>query len=330
MFRFASPWALVLLPAAVAAAWSMARRRRRGDARVLVPSGALRARLAASRWIRIEPVVPWLRGVVLSLVIAGLARPQSGAREERISTHGVDIVVALDISGSMRAEDFHPLNRLEVAKRTLLEFVDGRESDRIGLVIFGAISTTRCPLTVDHAMLRSLVEGVDFAPPEEDGTALGMGLATAVGRLRNSPARSKVIVLLTDGRNNRGQIGPETAGRMAQALGIRVYTIGVGSEGESRVPVDTPFGRRYITQRLDLDEPLLQSVAAGSGGRYFRATDATALREIFQTIDSMEKTEIESRVRVLYTERFDLALVPAAALFLLERLLVLTRLRRIP
>ncbi len=330
MLRFASPWALALLPAAIAAAAFMARRRRRGDARLLLPSGALRGRLAASGWIRIEPLVPWTRGCVLVLVIVALARPQAGAREERVSTLGVDIVVALDISGSMRAEDFDPLNRLEVAKRTLLEFADGRPADRIGLVIFGAISTTRCPLTLDHAMLRSLVEEVDFAPQEEDGTALGMGLATAVGRLRLSPARSKVIVLLTDGRNNRGQIGPETAGRMAEALGIRVYTIGVGRDGESRVPVDTPFGKRYILQRLDLDEPLLRSLASTSGGRYFRATDAAALREIFRTIDSMEKTEVESRVRVLYTERFLVLLVPAAGLFLLERLLVATRLRRIP
>jgi len=330
MFRFASPWALVLLPAAIAAAWVMARRRGRADARLLLPSGALRGRMAASGWIRIEPVVPWLRGLVLMLCVAGLARPQAGAREETVSTHGVDIVVALDISGSMRAEDFHPLNRLEVAKRTLLEFVEGRPSDRIGLVVFSAVSSTRCPLTIDHSMLRTFVEEVDFAPQEEDGTALGMGLATAVGRLRPSQARSKVIVLLTDGRNNRGQIGPETAGRMAQALGIRVYTVGVGSEGEARVPVDTPFGRRYITQRLDLDETLLRSLAAVSGGHYFRATDAEALREIFRTIDSLEKTEIESRVRVLYTELFPMLLVPAAGLFLLERLLVHTRLRRIP
>ena len=330
MFRFASPWILLLLPVAIAAGWLMHRRRSRADARLHLPGGAVRARLAASGWVRLERSLPWLRGAVLVLMIVGLARPQTGAREETVSTHGVDIVIALDASGSMRAEDFRPRNRLEVAKATAADFIEGRPSDRIGLVVFSGLATTRCPLTLDHAMLDQFLEEVDFASPEEDGTALGMGLATSVSRLRNSPAKSKVVVLVTDGRNNRGQIGPETAAQMAQALGIRVYTVGVGTEGESRVPVDTPYGRRYVSQRLDLDEPLLRSIAATSGGRYFRATEAEGLRQVFATIDSLEKTEIESRVRVLYTEQFPLALIPAAVLLLAERLLAATRLRRIP
>lgn len=330
MFRFADPWLLALLPAAVAAAWALARRRTRADARLLLPGGASKARAARTGWIRVDRLLPWIRGAALVLLVAALARPQSGAREETMSTEGVDIVVALDNSGSMRAEDFAPQNRLDVAKRTVAQFVEGRPSDRIGLVIFAGLATTRCPLTLDHDMLRQFLDEVSFPPPDEDGTALGMGLATAVARLRASPAKSKVVVLVTDGRNNRGQIGPDTAARMAQAIGAKVYTVGVGTEGESRVPIDSPTGRRYVLQQLDLDEPLLESIATETAGRYFRATDAAGLRQVFATIDSLEKTEIESRVRVLYTERFPLALVPAGFLLLLERLLASTRLRRIP
>ena len=330
MFRFANPWIFALLPAVLAAAWALARRRSRADARLYLPGSAAKGRAARTGWIGLDALLPVLRATALVLLVAALARPQSGAREETMSTQGVDIVVALDTSGSMRAEDFGRSNRLDVAKRTVAEFVSGRPSDRIGLVIFAALATTRCPLTLDHDMLGRFLEEVDFAPQEEDGTALGMGLATAVSRLRSSPAKSKLVVLVTDGRNNRGQIGPDTAARMAQTLGIRVYTVGVGAEGESRVPVETPFGRRYVLQRLDLDEALLESIARGTSGRYFRATDAEGLRQVFATIDSLEKTEIESRVRVLYTERFSLALAPAGLLLLLERFLAATRLRRIP
>jgi Ca-activated chloride channel family protein len=271
-----------------------------------------------------------MRGAALLLLVVALARPQSGTSLTTVATEGVDIVVALDASGSMRAEDFAPLNRLEVAKRTVAEFVARRPDDRIGLVVFAGLATTRCPLTVDHPMLLQFLDEVEFAARDEDGTAIGLGLATAVARLRGSPARGRVVVLLTDGRNNRGQIGPETAAEMAHALGIRVHTIGVGTEGEARVPVDTPFGRRYDVQRLDLDEDLLRAVAERCGGRYFRAQDALGLKEVFAAIDALETTRRESRQRVLYTERFAVALFPAAILLGLERLLAATRLRRIP
>jgi Ca-activated chloride channel family protein len=264
------------------------------------------------------------------LVVVAIARPQTGAREETSSTHGVDIVIALDISGSMRAMDFEP-DRLAVARRTVSEFIAGRPSDRIGLVTFAALATTRCPLTLDQAMLQQFLDAVDFAPPEEDGTALGMGLAAATNRLRKSQARSKVVVLVTDGRNNRGQIGPEAAAEAARALDVRVYTVGVGSEGMAPVPVDDGrFGTRYVMQELDLDEELLVSIADRTGGEYFRATDPEGLRVVFETIDELEKTEIESRVRVLYDEKFAHALLPALALLLLEGVFVTTRLRRVP
>jgi len=256
-----------------------------------------------------------------------MARPQAGSRIETISTFGVDIVVALDVSSSMSAEDFRPRNRLEVAKRTVERFIDGRSNDRVGLVVFAGLAVTRCPLTQDHAMLKQFLSEVDFAPTDQDGTALGMGLAAAVNRLRDSDARSKVVVLVTDGRNNQGQIGPQAAAEAARAMGIKVYAVGVGTEGEAPVPVG---GGRYVLQRVELDEPLLREIAELTGGEYFRAADAEALATVFARIDELEATEIESRVRVLYTELFHLALLPGLALLGLERLLLATRLRRIP
>jgi Ca-activated chloride channel family protein len=330
IFRFAFPWAFALLPLVVLAAWRMARRRARVDAHMPLPRASQRFSLGSSPWVRLERALPWLRGIALVLVVVAIARPQAGAKEERRSTHGVDIVVALDISGSMRAMDFEP-DRLTVARDTVSAFVEGRPSDRIGLVAFAALATTRSPLTLDHDMFQELLDQVTFAPPEEDGTALGMGLAAATNRLRKSQARSKVVVLVTDGRNNRGQIGPEAAAEAARALGVRVYTVGVGSEGMAPVPVDDGrLGRRYVMQELDLDEELLIDIADRTDGQYFRATDPDGLRVIFETIDQLETTEIESHVRVLYDERFLDALLPAVGLLLLEGMLVATRLRRVP
>jgi Ca-activated chloride channel family protein len=223
------------------------------------------------------------------------------------------------------------MNRLAVAKRTVAEFADGRPSDRLGLVVFSAIATTRCPLTLDGDMFRRFVEETDFTPQDEDGTAIGLGLATAVNRLRNTPSKSKVVVLVTDGRNNRGQIGPEAAADIARTLGVKVYTIGVGTKGEAPYPVgEGPLGTRYVLVREDLDEPLLRKVATTTGGQYFRATDPETLRQVFAKINSLEKTRIDSRVRILYAEMFPWFLLPAGTLLLLEVLFFWTRLRRIP
>jgi Ca-activated chloride channel family protein len=330
MFRFASPWLLLLLPLGILTAWHMARRRRRADARLGLPLASARLQLGKSVWVRLDPLLPWLRGLTLILLVLALARPQAGARIESVSSYGVDIVVALDISGSMRAADFQPDNRLEVARRRVRSFIEGRPGDRIGLVVFAALAITRCPLTLDHEMLGQFLEGVTFAPPQQDGTALGMGLATAVNRLRESEARSKVVVLATDGVNNTGQIGPRAAAEAARALEITVYTIGVGTEGMAPVPVQTAQGVRYQLQEVRIDEELLTDVAEMTGGQYFRATDSESLETVFDTIDSLEKTEVESRVRVLYSELFPLFLLPAALLLLLEGGLAVTRLRRIP
>jgi Ca-activated chloride channel family protein len=329
--RLGAPWFLALLPFALAAAVWMARRRARTDARLALPEAAVRRGLGSSPWTRLDRGMPWIRGLVLVLLVVGLARPQAGERIESVSTFGVDIVVALDVSGSMRAEDFRPKNRLEVARRTIADFVRGRPDDRIGLVSFAATATTRCPLTQDHEMLETFLDALDFAPPDLDGTAIGLGLATAVNRLRQSSAKSRVVVLATDGVNNRGQIGPRAAAEAARALGIRVYAIGVGSEGEAWIPVDLgPRGWQKVRQQVEIDEDLLREIAGATGGRYFRATDAEGLGEVFRTIDGLEKTEIESRIRVLFRELFPWVVTPALGLLLLERVLSATRLRRLP
>jgi Ca-activated chloride channel family protein len=330
MFRFASVWLLCLVAPALAAAWLLARRRRHGDARLALPGAAARIRIGSSPWQQLERTLPWLRALVLLLVVVALARPQAGTRLETVSSYGVDIVIALDVSSSMKAEDF-PGNRLAEAKRVVERFVAGRPTDRIGLVIFAGLAVTRCPLTLDHEMLRQFIDEVDFAPADQGGTALGMGLASGVNRLRRSDARSKIVVLVTDGRNNRGQIGPQAAAEAARAVGVRVYPVGVGTEGEAPFPQDLgPLGVQYTMVPVDLDEPLLREIAEQTSGRYFRATDAEGLAEVFRTIDELEQTEVESRVRVLHTELFAYALWPALTLLGLERLLLGTRLKRIP
>jgi Ca-activated chloride channel family protein len=320
-----------MLPLAGLAVWLALGRLRRGGPRLAFPDAEGIAAFPQSRWARLEQGLPWLRGAVLALVVIALARPQSGASLTTVSSKGVDITIVLDISGSMRCEDTRTRNRLAVAKESIERFVSGRPNDRLGLVAFASVAATRCPLTLDHDMLLKFVQDLDFAPPGEDRTALGMGLATGVNRMRPSKAKSKVVVLVTDGRNNAGQIGPDSAAEAAAALGIRVYTIGVGSEGAVSCLVDDPQGgRRYVQVQADLDEELLGRIASSTGGRYFRATDADGLAGAFEAIDKLERTEMESRVRVLYTERFAQALLPAGLLLALELLLAGTRLRRIP
>jgi Ca-activated chloride channel family protein len=316
----------LLMGPAMLAVWMMARRRSAKDARLNLPGAGQLGSVGGSPWVYLATIQPWVRGVALVLIVLSLARPQAGSTIETVSTHGVDIVLAMDVSYSMLAQDFQPLNRLEVARATVAEFIEGRPTDRIGLVVFGSLAATRGPLTLDHDMLLQLLQEVRVASPERSSTAMGMGLATAVNRLRHSDARSRVAVLITDGRNNAGQIGPMAAAEAARALGIRVYTIGVGTEGEAPIPVDGAI--RYV--RVDLDEELLQSVATKTDGRYFRVTDAGGMRDRFQVIDGLEKSRIESSVRVQYAELFLWFLATAALLLLLEWLLANTRLRRIP
>ena len=261
-----------------------------------------------------------LRMLVFALLIAALARPQSTARMQDVTIEGIDIVVALDISGSMLAEDFKP-NRMEAAKATALDFIDMRPGDRIGVTVFAGESFTLVPLTTDHALLRDMLRTVSTGMVE-DGTAIGDGLATAINRLRESDAISKVIILLTDGINNAGVIDPLTAAEIAQIYGIRVYTVGVGSKGAVPYPFQTPFGIQYRDVEIPVDEALLLEMAEMTGGLYFWADNQNALLNIYREIDQLERSRIDvmefSRKTDEYLPLVLLALMLAAAEFLLR------------
>ncbi len=241
------------------------------------------------------------RILALSLLIIALARPQSTNRWEKVTTEGIDIVMAMDISGSMRAMDFKP-NRLEAAKEVGIEFVNSRPDDRFGLVVFSGESFTQCPLTTDQVVVTNFMNELEFGMVE-DGTTIGMGLATAVNRLKESKTESKVIILLTDGVNNQGEIGPVTAAELAAAYGIRVYTIGVGTMGNAPFPVQDVFGRTVVQKiPVEIDEEVLQKIAVLTNGKYFRATDNNKLRDIYNEIDTMEKTQLDVKQ---YSKRKD-------------------------
>ncbi len=272
-----------------------------------------------------------LRILIFSLLIIVLARPQSSSTKRTVKTEGIDIVLSLDISTSMLAEDFKP-NRLEAAKKTALKFIDARTNDRIGLVVFAAQSFTQCPITFDHAVLKNLFKSIKFADKMgiEDGTAIGMGLATAVDRLKDSKAKSKVIILLTDGVNNTGIVAPITAAEIAQAYNIRVYTIGIGTRGMAPVPVITPFGKQYMNMKVEIDEDVLKKIANITDGKFFRATSNKALEKIYKEIDKLEKTKIDESVFSRKTEMYLPFALAAGLLFLLDILLRFVYLRRIP
>jgi Ca-activated chloride channel family protein len=260
-----------------------------------------------------------LRVTAIALIIVVIARPQSVDRWQSSTTEGIDIILALDVSGSMLARDFSP-DRLEASKNVATEFISGRPYDRMGLTVFSGESFTQCPLTTDHAVLINLLREVKSGIIE-DGTAIGVGLATAINRIKDSDAISKVIILLTDGVNNRGSIDPMTAAEIAKTFGIRVYTIGVGSMGYADYPVQTPFGMRYQKMQVEIDEALLQKIAEMTGGHYFRAVDNTSLQKVYGEIDKLEKSKIETREHSRRDEVFMSWAFAALVLFSLELLL---------
>jgi len=266
------------------------------------------------------------RMIIIALLVIIFARPQSTDYWEDVSTEGIDIVLVMDISSSMLARDFKP-DRLEAAKNVATEFISGRPYDRMGLVIFSGESFTECPLTTDHAVMINLMREMQSGMIE-DGTAIGLGLATAVNRIKDSEAKSKVIILLTDGVNNMGEIAPVTAAEIAKTLGVRVYTIGVGSRGMAPYPVQTAAGLRYRNMQVEIDEDVLQEIAGMTGGKYFRATDNESLNKIYAEIDTLEKSKISvqeySRKR---EEHMPLAII-ITALLLFEILLRYTVLRK--
>lgn len=269
-----------------------------------------------------------LRCLAITMVVIALARPQASNSWRTESTEGIDIMLTLDISGTMMAEDLKP-NRLEASKVVASEFILSRPNDNIGLVVFAGESFTQCPLTTDHAVLINLFNGVNYGLIE-DGTAIGLGLANAVNRIKDSKARSKVIILLTDGSNNRGDIAPITAAEIAQSFGIRVYAIGVGSYGKVNIPVQTPMGLQYQLMDSEFDEKSLQNIATMTGGQYFRATNNNKLRSIYQEIDQMEKTKIDVREFNKKNEEFYIFAIVALLLLVAEVLLRNTVLKRIP
>ncbi|QXD14532.1 VWA domain-containing protein [Rhodocaloribacter litoris] len=326
--EFAEPgwlWLLVLVP--VVGAWTWWRDRHRPGLRF---SNVAAARgVPPSHWSRLRALPAVLRMTTLALGILALARPQERNVTRERFAEGVDIMMVLDTSTSMRAQDFTP-NRFEAARNVGAEFIRGRVSDRIGLIVFAAKAYTQAPLTLDYDFLLAMLREVEIGVIE-DGTAIGTALATAVARLKDSEARSKVIILLTDGQNNRGEISPETAAEVAATMGVRIYAIGVGARGEAPFIVDHPFAgpqRRMVP--VEIDEEMLQALAEKTGGKYFRATDNEALRAIYREIGELEKTKIEERVYVDHEERYAAFLWPAFGLLLLELLLVNTRLRRLP
>lgn len=327
--RFADPYLLLLLLLLPALAWWRAARsgRTRAVMRYSVVERIVRAdRRRSGRW-RHAPFA--LRLLALALLLIAFARPQAGVTAEDVATDGIDVVLALDLSSSMLAEDLAP-NRIGAARAVAADFVRGRRNDRIGLVVFAGEAFTQAPLTLDHGVVTTLIEELQVGVVE-DGTAIGMGVATAVKRLSDSAAESKVIVLLTDGRNNRGSIDPATAARMAQALDVRIYAVGAGTRGAAPVPVDDPlFGRRTVSMQVDIDDEALEEMASLTGGRYFRATDRESLERVYAEIDALETTEIEMTSFTRYGELFPYPLGAGLGLLLLEAALGRTVLRRLP
>jgi len=331
MFRFADPQYLILLILVPLMAYYLWRRRSRmsGQLKYSTLKHIRRAPVTIRRRLRQFFFV--IRLGIIALIILGLARPQSGSQQEEIITEGIDIMLVLDVSSSMLAEDFKPKNRLEAVKSVAEEFIQGRKNDPIGMVVFAGEAFTQSPLTLDYGVLTQILDHLEVAPREWDGTAIGNGLATAVARIKDSKARSKVIILLTDGVNNAGEIDPVTAAQVAHTFDIRVYTIGAGTRGTALYPVEHPiFGKQYRRMQVEIDEDLLKRIADITGGKYFRATDSEKLRQIYKEIGELEKTKIEVKEFTKYTELFVDYAGLALALLLLEVILSNTYLRKLP
>lgn len=316
---FAHPLVLLLLLLMPLAIWW--HRRQKAEPIALQMSSLAGVRAAKSWRQQLYAWLPWLQLLMFTCLILALARPRLDLQEEVVKGEGIDIVMAIDLSSSMLARDFTP-NRLEVAKALAADFVRKRRQDRLGLVVFAGEAFTQCPLTTDHNVLISYLSGLNCGDLT-DGTAIGTGLATAVNRLKESKAKSKVIILLTDGVNNAGYHQPEVAAQLAKTLGIRVYTIGVGATGEAMVPLDRTFDGQYLfgMAQVEIDEKLLQAIAATTKGRYYRATSAAALAEIYAAIDQLEKSSFELTVVKRYRELYRGPVYAAVSLLLLTLLL---------
>lgn len=331
MFRFANPIFLILLAILPVMLWHYWRGNRRNSGKLRYSDIGLLRRLGTTTRQRLRHLLFLLRMLAVTALVVALARPQSSSKETEVSTEGVDIVLAIDVSTSMLAEDFKPDNRLEAAKKVASEFIKGRTNDRIGLVIFAGESFTQCPLTLDYGVLMTLLEEQKTAGKDWDGTAIGMGIVNAVNRLRDSKAKSKVIILLTDGENNAGNIDPITAARIAHTFNIKIYTIGAGKRGTAMYPVDDPiWGKQYRPIQVNIDEKSLKKIASITDGKYFRATSTEKLKAIYDEIGAMEQTKIEVKEFTRYEEYFMWFLLAGLLSLLAELVLGNTYLKKLP
>jgi Ca-activated chloride channel family protein len=331
-FSFAHPWLLLLLLLVPLLAWLKGRSG--GRSAFLYSSVGLVKNIIGLTRTSIGAILLRMRWLALLLLLAALARPQLGEGQAKIRASGIDIVMALDLSGSMAAEDFElngkSVNRLVIGKDVMQQFVRKRVNDRIGLVAFAGRAYIATPLTLDHDFLLRNLERLDLGALE-DGTAIGSAISAGANRLRDIEAKSKIVVLMTDGQNNAGKIPPVTAAEAAQALGVRVYTIGIGTKGLARVPYRDPFGQtRYMDQQVDIDEETLTQVAQKTGGKYFRAENTAGLRKIYDEIDQLEKTEVEVKKYQRYRELFPWFVLGGLSLLLLEIILSNTVWRKLP
>lgn len=324
---FAQPLFLLLLILLPILLWWQWKNRAQMQPKIRLSSAAAFNGLKPSLRVRLRPLLVVLRSVAFVALVIALARPQSSSVSESVDSDGIDIVLSMDVSGSMMAEDLKP-NRIESAKKVALDFVEKRMNDRIGLVIFSGESFTQCPITIDHNVLKEQLANIKSGMLQ-DGTAIGMGLATAVDRLRNSKAKSKIIILLTDGVNNTGLIDPSTALEIAKAYKLRVYCIGVGTRGEAPYPVQTPMGIQKQMVPVEIDEALLKNIAAQTGGKYFRATNNNSLAAVYKEIDQLEKSKVEVSSFKHFTDLFLPFALLALVCFGLELLLRYTIFRSI-
>jgi Ca-activated chloride channel family protein len=325
---FAYPWVLyfqLIIPLLIV--WYIWQGRKKQSA-ISYSSIKIFEKMPSTTRVRLRHLPFILRMMALGFLIIALARPQNFTAGQNVNAEGIDISIVLDISGSMLAEDFKP-NRLEAAKNVIDNFVQGRTTDRIGLVIFSREAFTQCPLTIDYSVLRNLLRDIKTGMIE-DGTAIGNGIANGINRLKDSDAESKVLILLTDGVNNAGEVDPISAAEIASSFGIRIYTIGVGTRGEAPYPVQTPFGTRYQMVPVEIDEVILKKIAELTGGEYFRATNNRALQDIYKRIDKMEKTKIEITSFRNAQELFAPWLLAGFILLLLELIALKTILRKLP
>ncbi len=330
MSNFASPgflWLLAIVPLLV---WRYLRRIRSGEGSLQFASTIALKGIRPSWTIYGRHALFGVSTLALTLSILAMARPRKGSQAEEVLTEGVDIMIALDASGSMGAEDFEPYNRFYVAKTVVEKFVQGLRHDRAGLVVFAAKALTRCPLTVDYGVLQNVLAATELGTIE-DGTAIGTALATCLNRLRDGNTKSKVIILVTDGINNRGEVQPMDAAEIARTLGVKIYTVGVGSSGVARVPVNDPvYGRIYADLQVEIDEASLKKIAEMTHGLYYRATDRPSLEKIFEDIGRLEKTKIKVKSYTHYNERFLDFLIPALFLTFWGTLAGFTRFGKIP